>query len=151
MPEPPATGGHRACVLVGERDLARRFGLQRLLDLTHAPHLFARGLEFGLEVLCLGLEFGGRQRTVGGVQGFEVALDAVFDLLLALLHFARREVAVPRVDRLELADINGDNSLSEQLQLPAQFNEAPAHVADAFTVVPAEVGNRLEVRCQATG
>ena len=39
----------------------------------------------------------------------------------------------------------------EQLELAAQLDEAAAHVADADPVVVPEVGDGLEVRCQATG
>ncbi len=100
-------------------------------------------------MLRLGLELRRRQCAVRCVQRIEVALDALFNLLLALLDLAGREVAVTRVDGLELAAIDGDHGLRKQLQLSAQFNEAPAHVADAFAVVAAEVSNRLEVRRQA--
>src|SRR4029077_5420580 len=88
--------------------------------------------------------------SVGRVERVEVALDALFDLLLALLHLAGREVAIARVDRLELAAVDGDHGLGEQLELAAQLDEAAAHVADADAVVMPEVGNGLEVGRQAT-
>ena len=48
--------------------------------------------------------------AVGGVERVEVALDALFDLLLALVDLAGREVAVAAVDRLELAAVDGDHA-----------------------------------------
>src|SRR6187399_1820734 len=102
-------------------------------------------------MLGLGLELCRRLSSVGRVERVEVALDALFDLLLALLNLARREVAIAGVDRLELAAVDGDHRLGEQLELPAQLDEAAAHAADAGPVVVPEVGDGLEVRRQTTG
>src|SRR5450755_1980524 len=102
-------------------------------------------------MLCLALEVCGRLGAIGCIERVEVALDALFDLLLALLHLARREVAIASVDRLELAAVDGDNGLGEQLELAAQLDEAAAYIADTDAVVASEVGNRLEVRRQASG
>src|SRR5664279_1275810 len=102
-------------------------------------------------MLCLALEVCGRLGAIGCIERVEVALDALFDLLLALLHFAWREVAIAGVDRLELAAVDGDYGLREQLELAAQLDEAAAHVADADPVVVPEVGDGLEVRRQAPG
>jgi hypothetical protein len=38
--------------------------------------------------------------------------------------------------------------LREQVEIPAQQHELPTDVSDADAIVLAEVGNRLEVRCQ---
>ena len=64
---------------------------------------------------------------------------------------AWREVAVAVVHRLELAAVDGDDALGQQLELPAQRDEATADVADALAVVVAEVGDGLEVGRQAPG
>src|SRR5664279_1605846 len=102
-------------------------------------------------MLCLALEVCGRLGAIGCIERVEVALDALFDLLLALLHLARREVAIASVDRLELAAVDGDYGLGEQLEFAAQLDEAAAHVADADPVVVPEVGDGLEVRREASG
>ena len=47
-------------------------------------------------MLGLGLELCRRLRAVSRVEPVEVALDALFDLLLALLHLAGREDSWPR-------------------------------------------------------
>jgi hypothetical protein len=56
-----------------------------------------------------------------------------------------REVAVAVVHRLELAAVDCDDALGQQLELPAQCDETTADVADALAVVMAEVGDGLEV------
>src|SRR5215471_16645526 len=58
----------------------------------------------------------------------------------------RREVLVPVVHRLELAAIDHDQRLTEEANLAAQLHELGAYLADRSTVIPAEVGDRLEVR-----
>jgi hypothetical protein len=62
----------------------------------------------------------------------------------------RREVAVAVVDRLELAAVHGYFTLRQQLELATDGHEVAKDVADAGRVVVAEVGNRLEVRRQAS-
>src|SRR5437016_53815 len=75
---------------------------------------------------------------IGLVENFEVALDALLDLLLARGDLGRREVAVAAVDRLELAAVARDRGLREQLQVAAQLDEASANAADAAAdVTPA--------------
>ena len=76
-------------------------------------------------------------------------LHALFDLLLAFVDLARREVAVPTVDCLELAAVDGHDGLREQLQVTSQHDEATTDVSDADAVGAPEVGNGLEVRRQA--
>ena len=56
-----------------------------------------------------------------------------------------REVPVAVVDCLELAAVDGHDSVGEQLQLAAEHHEAAADVANAFAVIAAEVCNGLEV------
>src|SRR3990167_654025 len=64
--------------------------------------------------------------AVGCLQRVQVALNALLDLLLALVDLAGGEVAVPRVDSLELAAIDGHQRPAEQLELSAQHHEAAA-------------------------
>jgi hypothetical protein len=47
------------------------------------------------------------------------------------------------------AAIDGHRALRQQLEFAAQNHEATAHVADAIAVVVPEVGDGLEIRCQA--
>lgn len=108
-------------------------------------HLLAQPLDLVLQPLGLGLDLRGL-RAVGGLQRVEVALDALLDLPLARIDLGWRDVAIPVVDRLELAAIDGHDGLREQLELPAHADEALADVADARCVVVTEVGNGLEVR-----
>ncbi|KES24287.1 hypothetical protein FG99_11055 [Pseudomonas sp. AAC] len=61
------------------------------------------------------------------------------------------EVAVAIVDRLELATVDGHQCFGEQTELLAQHHELPADTTNGFAVVLAEVGDGLEVRCQASG
>lgn len=61
------------------------------------------------------------------------------------------KVLIAVVDRLELAPIDGDDGLGEQLELPAQDDELPADVADRRAVVLAEVGDRFEIRHELAG
>ena len=51
-----------------------------------------------------------------------------------------------RTLRLELAAIDRHDGLAEQVELATQGHEPLAHIADAFPVIVAEVGDGLEVR-----
>ena len=70
---------------------------------------------------------------------------------LTCIDLAGGEVAVAAVDGLELAAVDGDDGVREQLEVAAQANEAAADIADADAVVVAEVGDGLEVRRQPAG
>jgi hypothetical protein len=72
---------------------------------------------------------------VRALQRRQVPLNALFDLKLALVNLSRREVAIARVDCLELAAVDRDQSLGEQLEIAAQYNEAATHIANAGAVV----------------
>src|SRR5262249_51182601 len=78
----------------------------------------------------------------------QVSGDALFHLLHARLHLALGEVLVAVVDRLELAAVDRDDRLREQIESAADLDELAAHPPDARAVVLAEVGDRLEVRCE---
>src|SRR5260370_38376207 len=56
-----------------------------------------------------------------------------------------------RVHRLEPAAIDGDDRVGEEIELTAQHDELPRACSDRRSVILAEVGDRLEVRRQATG
>ncbi len=80
-----------------------------------------------------------------------VAGDALFDLLDPKPQLGWREALVARVHRLELAAVDRDQAVGEQVQLAAQQDELAAGGLDGGTVVAAEVGDGLEVRREAPG
>src|SRR5207245_203417 len=88
---------------------------------------------------------------VRAVELSQVAADAFLQLRHALLELVVGEVLVPIVDRLELAAVDGYDRFREQIEPPAQHDEFATDAADRLTVVPAEVGDGLEVRGQAPG
>lgn len=141
---------HRARVGVGSGELTLGQLLQLHFGLIELTHLRAQLPDLVLQSLGLRLDLG-RLRAVGRLQGIEVALDAVLDLLLTLVDLAGGEVAVPAVDRLELAAVDGNDGLREEPEFTAQDDEAPADAADARAVAVAEVGNGLEVGRQTSG
>ena len=81
----------------------------------------------------------------------QIAADAFFQLRHALLELVVGEVLIPIVDRLELAAVDRHDRFREQIKPAAQHDEFATDVTDRLTVVPAEVGNGLEVRRQAPG
>jgi len=65
------------------------------------------------------------------------------------LYTGLREVPIAAVDCLELAAVDRHNCVREQVQLLAQHDKLPAHIADRFAIIFTEVRDRLEVRRQA--
>src|SRR5215510_4403694 len=115
MPVPLACETHGARVRVGQRDLLVGLLLQFLTNRVHALHLLAQGADLLAQPLGLGFDLG-RLGAVGGLQRAQVALDAFFDLLMALVDLARSEVTVAAVDALELAAVNGHDGLRKELR-----------------------------------
>src|SRR3546814_3935007 len=58
--------------------------------------------------------------TIGPIQFCQIARYALIQLFPANLHLAAREVAVPAVRRFELAAVDRDDRMREDLDLPAQ-------------------------------
>jgi hypothetical protein len=79
----------------------------------------------------------------------EIALDAFVDLLQASLHFGLGEVPIPGIDRLELAAIDRNARVAQQIEAPTQRHELTADFADRLAIVLAKVGDRFEVGRQA--
>lgn len=52
-----------------------------------------------------------RLRTIGSLQRIQIPLDALLDLLLALVDLTLGEVAIARIDCLELAAVYSDQRL----------------------------------------
>lgn len=83
------------------------------------------------------------------VQGGEVALDALVDLLHSLANLGHREVLVAIVHGFELAAVDCNYGLRKQAQSTAQLDELAAHRSDRRAVVSTEVGDGLEVWSQS--
>jgi len=105
---------HRARIRIGHRDLTIWQRLELFLYLVKAMHLPTKlrdllaqssCLEFYLRWLC----------AIRSLQRAQIPLDAFLDLLLALVDLASSEIAVPSIDCLELAAVDGDQGLREQL------------------------------------
>jgi hypothetical protein len=67
------------------------------------------------------------------------------------LHLGLRKVPVSRVDGFELAAVNRNTRLAEQLKAPAQHHALTADLTDGRAIVLSEIGYRLENRHQAAG
>ena len=78
-------------------------------------------------------------------------MNALFNLLVALVDLSSGEVLVAGVHRLESAAVDGNQGLAKELQIPSQDDEPPADVPNAGAVVASEVCDRLGVRCEAPG
>lgn len=59
-----------------------------------------------------------------------------------------REVAILVVHRLDPGAIDGQKLTAEQVELPAQNDELPEHLAESRPVDPSEIGNGAKVRLQ---
>src|SRR3977135_539823 len=89
--------------------------------------------------------------AVGGVELAHVARHALFDLLLAALDLALREVVVATVHGLELAAVDGNAGLPQQPHLAATPDELRANLLDRGTIVLAEVGDGFVIRNEPPG
>lgn len=80
---------------------------------------------------------------------FQIAADAVLHVLHAGAELMNGQITIPVVDCLELAAVNGNHAVGQQVELPANGNEATADLADRRPVVSSEIRNGLEVRGKA--
>ena len=138
----------RPCVRIGQRQLLVGLVLQPSFNLSKLLHLRSELAQFLVQTRGLEFQVSGL-RSVRRVERPEIALNALFNLPHALLKLVWREVAIPIVDRLELAAIHSHAGLCQQLQMPADHHELTTGAANAFAAVPAEVGDGLEVGCQS--
>ena len=134
---------HRARVGIGERDLRVFLLCEPRLDGFHALDFLFEPADFVFEMRAF--EFRGLRLAVSDFKLRQVALDACLDLFQPLGHLGLREVPVARVDRFELAAVDGDSRGGEQARASAHHNELPAHFADGRAVMFAEIGDGLEV------
>src|SRR6267143_5383935 len=84
--------------------------------------------------------------SVGGVELAHVARHALFDVLLAALDLALREVVVATVHGLELAAVDSNAGLRQQAHLAAQLDEPRTDLPDGGAVVFAEIGDGFVIR-----
>src|SRR6202030_1675602 len=101
---------------------------------------------------CLGQQhrfrrlFSCRSPAVGGIELAHGARHALFDLLLAALDLALREVVVATVHGLELAAVDSNAGLRQQAHLAAQLDEPRTNLLDGGAVVFAEIGDVFVIR-----
>ena len=87
----------------------------------------------------------------GPVQCPQVTRDAGLDLLHPPADLGYGVVLVAIVHRFELAAVDRNDGMSEELEPTAQPDKLGAHRPDRRAIVLAEVGNRLEVGRQPPG
>src|ERR1700694_1834535 len=149
-PAASATGGHRARIGIGKRDLLV-FGLHHLsVQCVQALYFLAQRCNLLLEPRDLGLRYR-LSLAIGAIKLREIAGYALVNLRQPPLHLGLRKVPVSRVDSFELAAIDRNARVAEQLKASAQHHKLTADLADGLAVVLAEIGYRLEVRHQAAG
>src|SRR5216684_5709023 len=149
-PAASATRGHRARIGIGQRDLLV-FGLHHLnVQCVQALYLLAQRCNLLIKPRDLGLRYR-FPLTIGAIKLREVAGYALVNLRQPPLHLGLREVSVPRVDGFELAAVDRNARLAEQLKAPAQNHKLTADLTDSLAIVLPEIGDRLEIRHQAAG
>src|SRR6266404_4653613 len=149
-PAASAAGGHRASIGIGQRYLLV-LGLHHLsVQTVQALYLLAQRCNLLVEPGDLGLRYR-FPLTIGAIKLREVAGNTLVNLLQPPLHLGLRKVPVSRVDGFELAAIDRNARLAEQLKAAAKHHELTADLTDGRAVVLSEIGYRLEIRHQAAG
>ncbi len=144
----PATGGHRAGIRIGQRDLPVGGCLQLLSNLLQVLHVRLDRGDLLLEPRNSAFRDQGRL-PIRTVELGQIPADAFLQLRHALLELVVGEVLVAVVDRLELAAVDRHDRFGEQIEPTAQHDEFATDVTDRLAVVPAKVSDGLEVRRQA--
>ena len=119
--------------------------LNRLLHHLQGLHLPAQAGNLLLQPDRLGLG-DIALFAVGSVQRSQVTRDAGVDLLHPPGDLGDRVIFVAVVHRFELAAVDRNNGMSEELEPTAKLDKLPTHRPDRRAIVLAEVSNRLEVR-----
>src|SRR3979490_2985231 len=144
-PTASAAGGHRARVGIGQRDLLV-FSLHHLsVQCVQALYLLAQRCNLLAEPGDLALRYRFAV-AIGAFELKEVAGSVLVNLRQPPLHLGLGEVPIPGVDGLELAAVDRNARLAEQLKAPAQHHELTADLADGLALILAETGLRLTVR-----
>src|SRR5262245_44516520 len=126
---------HRATVRIRQRDLLIRGGQHLLLVGRQLPHLLLKLNQFLLQMRRLRRKRFRWFLPVGRVELSEIARNAVFKLHAPPLDFPPREVLVARVDRLELATVDGHAWAVQKAHLPTQHHELRADLFDRRPIV----------------
>ncbi len=135
--------GHLARVRVGHADLlVLRIQLRQQFLVPVLPVL-ERG-NLGSQITFAG-GHAARFRRVRRVQFFQIPGQPGIGAGNQILKLVRIEVLVARIDRRELAAVNGQQLPAKKFQLAAQQGELPRHGLERLEIVFAEVGNGLEV------
>jgi len=145
-----SAGRHGARIGIGQQDLAVSCGLDLPASRPENLHLLAQARDLLPEPRRARLGDVARL-AVGPVQRRKITADARLDLRQARLDLGGGKVRVAVIDRLELAAVDGDDGVAEQVQPTAKHHELCAGGLDCRTVILAEVGQRLEVGHQPTG
>src|SRR6266403_4730289 len=149
-PAASATRGHRARIGIRKRYLLVLRLHHLNVQCVQALYLLAQRCNLLVEPRDLGLRYR-FPLAIGAVELREIPGYALVNLRQPPLHLGLREVPVPRVDGSELAAVDRNARLAEQLKASAQHHELTADLADGLAIVFPEVGYRLEVRHQAAG
>ena len=136
---------HRATVGIGERPGTLPGGHQLLREGRVARAAVLQGRDLRAQVV--------RARPVGAGLGrilalelSEVAGDRVVDVPLQRGQAGRGIAPVAGIDRSELTAIDRQQLPAEEVEAPAEQDELPAHSLQGRRMVPAEIGDGLEVR-----
>ena len=98
------------------------------LDRFHTLNFLLEPADFIFEMRAF--DFRGLGLPVSDFEQGQVALDARLDLLQPLRHLGFSKIPVTRVDRFELAPVDGDSRGGEQARASAHHNELATHFAD---------------------
>jgi hypothetical protein len=111
--------------------------------LTQARHLRLPGLASSAQRL-------GRRLGIGLLQGLQIALRALVDVLEPLLHLGLGEVARGMIDRLQKRPVDGHQFPAKEPQPPAQPIELPKHRLEARPMFAPEIVDRPVVRRESS-
>src|ERR1700730_11821155 len=126
-PAASAARGHRARIGVGKRDLLV-LGLHHLsVQCVQALYLLAQRCNLLVEPGDLGRRYR-FPLAIGAIKLREVAGNTLVNLLQPPLHLRLRKVPVSRVDGFELAAIDRNARLAEQLKAAAKHHALTAGI-----------------------
>jgi hypothetical protein len=141
---------HRTTVGIGQGDLLIGRGKHLLLVDNKLGHLLFQLRQLLGEPRHLRGQCFRRFLPVGRIELAQIARRALLQLGPPPLHLCPGEVLVPVVHGFELAAIDGDARRREKAHLAAEFDEARADLAKCWTVILAEVRNRLVIGSEPT-
>jgi len=143
-----ALRGHRSRVGISQGDLRLTRGDHLSLDRCQTAELRLERLDALRKPRNLA---GGHRNAsdlllaIRAVELLEIALDGALDGCNPFRQSVFGEILLAMVHGLELAAVNRDGVAVEQMQVPAERDEARADLADSWAIVAATIGDRLEV------